>query len=258
MHITIEETEEGFVLCLLLLPSEISSELRDFASSRRGPSPLPPRLSSTVPLTASRREGPSPPPSSALDVGVVRERTSPAKEDIIAVLDQAVRAKTAPLGGAVGALSRGLGNLLFGTGIDPRAGVSISQQLAEATNSSIAEVHLAIAGPFLAETTSGGALGRAIVNDFRVLAKAGDVPALKRAFDRLEATEERLVGIVDSQASPGSVFGDVGADRGKTQAAGAGRGILIIRSARALKNVRDLKRQAQLMGRLAEKVQEEA
>ena len=207
-----------------------------------------------MPLTALSREAPDQRPSSVLDVGVVRERTSPAREDIIAILDQAVRAKTAPLGGSVGALSRGLGNLMFGTGIDPRAGVSISQQLAELTGSSIAEVHLSIAGPFLAETTSGGALGRAIINDLRVLARDGDVPALKRVFDRLEATEARLVGIIGSQSSPGSVFGDVGKQE-STAAAGAGRGILVIRSARALKNVRALKRQAELMGRLAEKVQ---
>lgn len=252
MHITIEETDEGFVLCLHLLPSEISNELRDFASLRRGPNPLPQRLNSTVQRTALSSAAPGRPPSSALDVGVVRERTSPAREDIISILDQAVRAKKEPLGGAVGALSRGLGNLMFGTGIDPRAGVSISQQLAELTNSSIAEVHLSIAGPFLAETTSGGALGRAVVNDLRTLARDGDVPALKRIFDRLEATEARLVGVIGSQTSSGSVFGDSPA-----ASASAGRGLLVLRSGKALKNVRELKRQAELMGRLAEKVQGE-
>jgi len=254
MHVTIEETDEGTLICLLLSPNETSSELRSFAASLREPRARRPSASSTRPQTVLRSEEPQKPPS--LDVGVVRERTSPAKEDIIAILDQAIRAKKAPLGGAIGALSRGLGNLLFGTGIDPRAGVSLSQQLAEVTDTSIAEVHLAIASPFFAETTSGGALGRAIINDFRVLARAGDVPALQRAFDRLQATEERLKSI---QGSQGARIG-FGAGGGSPRDAGSGfsslgRGLVLIRTARALKNVATLKRNAGLMKKLAEKVQ---
>jgi len=250
MHITIEETEEGIRLCLLLQPSETSSELRAFASSGRGPRALPQRLSSIVPLTVLRPEEPGPPPS--LDVGVVRERARPAREDIVAILDRAVRAKKEPLGGAIGALSRGLGNLLFGTGIDPRAGVSISQQLSEVTGKSIAEVHLGIAAPFFAETTAGGELGRAIINDFRVLARDGNVPALERIESQLGATQERLEILIKSQTSPGVTIGDLPGPR-----SGAGRGILVLRSTRALKNVKDLKRQAELMRKLAEVVQEE-
>jgi len=254
MHLTIEETDEGFLLCLLLQPSEISSELRAFASSRPGRSQLPQRLSSTVQRTVLKPEAPSPPQS--LDVGVERVRSRPAREDIVAVLDQAVRAKKEPLGGAIGALSRGIGNLVFGTGIDPRAGVSLSQQLSELTGKSIAEVHLAITAPFFAETKSGGNLGRALVNDFRTLARDGDVPALARIVEQLEVTEDRLTTLVKSQSTPGASIGG-----GRTGVGGPalqfGRGILIIRSQRALKNLRAIKRQAQLNQRLAEVVQGE-
>ena len=250
MHLTIEETDEGIVLCLLLQPSEISSELRAFASSQRGPRALPPRLSSTVPLTVLRQEAPGPPP--ILDVGVERLRPRPGRETIQGVLDAAIRAKTAPLGGAVGVLSRGIGNIVFGTGIDPRAGVSISQQLAELTSSSLAEVHLGIAAPFFAETKSGGDLGRAIINDLRVLATAGDVPALERVVRRLQATEESLDTIVSAEGTVGAVL-----RRGTDPFTTAGRGIAIVRAQRARRNVRDLKRQAELNLLLAERVQRE-
>ena len=269
MHITIEETDEGFVLCLLLQPSEISSELRAFASSRRGRSPLPPKLSSIALPTALSPEEPDPPPSSVdapengfrpflrserlvpLDVGVVRERPRPGAETIQAVLEQALRGRKAPLGGAIGALSRGLGNLLFGTGIDPRAGVSISQQLSEVTGKSIAEVHLGLAGPFFAEATSGGELARAIVDDFRKAAKDGDVKALQGSIATLGVTEGRLDTLIKSQTQRTSSAGDL-----PGAFPGMGRGILVIRSDRAIKNVRFLKRQAELMLLLAERVQE--
>lgn len=254
MHLTIEETEEGLLLCLHLLPSETSSELRAFASSRRGPSQLPPRLSSTVPLIGSRREEPSQPPS--LDVGVGRVRSRPAREDIVAVLDRAIRAKTEPLGGAIGALSRGVGNLLSGTGIDPRAGVSISQQLAELTGKTVAEVHLGLAAPFFAETTSGGELGKALINDFRTLARDGNVPALERLIEQIEVTEDRLDTLVSAQSSPASSIGGGKAGVGGPELQ-LGRGILLIRSQRALKNLRELKRQADLNRKLAEVVQRE-
>lgn len=248
MHITIEETDEGVLLCLLLQPSEISSELRAFASSGRGPRALPPGLSSTVPLTALRPAAPDQPLS--LDVGVARVRSRPAREDIVGVLEEAIRAKKAPLGGSIGALSRGIGNLVFGTGIDPRAGVSISQQLSELTGDSIAGVHLSIAAPFFAETRSGGELGRALINDFRALAASGDTPSLERIISRLEATEGSLTTIIAAEGTTGALL-----RRGTDPATTAGRGVAIVRANRALKNVRDLKRQAELNLLLAEEVQ---
>jgi len=251
MHVTIEETDEGVVICLFLQPSEISSELRDFASLRPGRRALPQSLISTLPPTVLRSEAPSPPPS--LDVGVGRTRSRPAREDVIAVLDQAIRAKREVLGGAVGVLSRGFGNLLSGTGIDPRAGVSVSQQLAELTGSSIAEVHLGFAAPFFAEVKSGGAFGRALVNDFRGLARAGDAATLAKIEERLGVTERILETTIKSRSLPQAVIGE----KFEQPSARLGRGLLIVRTTRALKNVRELKRQAELNRKLAEVVQGE-
>jgi len=248
LHVTVEETDEGIKICLHLLLSETSSELRDFASLQPGPSPLPQRLTSTVPQIASRSVEPRRPAS--LDVGVERVRPRPGRETIQAVLDSAIRAKKEPLGGAVGTLSRGIGNILFGTGIDPRAGVSISQQLAELTDTSLAEVHLGIAGPFLSELTSGGEFVRALTNDFRVLATAGNVPALERVVDRLVATEGSLDTIISAEGTIGTTI-----KRGTDPFTTGGRGLLVVRANRARKNVREIKRQADLNLLMAERVQ---
>jgi len=248
MHVTIEETEEGTLICLLLEPSETSSELRTFADSLRGQRARRPSESSAAPPIVSRKEEPDPPAS--LDVGVARVRPQPAREDIIGVLEAAIRAKTAPLGGAIGALSRGIGNLVFGTGIDPRAGVSISQQLSELTGKSIAEVHLDIVGPFLAETKSGGELGRALINDFRTLAAAGDTPALEAIVRRLEGAEGAVTTIIQAEGTTGAVL-----RRGTDPFTTAGRGVTVVRAKRAQKNVQDLKRQAELNLLMAERVQ---
>jgi len=186
----------------------------------------------------------------------VRERQRPAREDIVSILDQAIRAKKAPLGGPVGILSRGIGNIVFGTGIDPRAGVSLSQQFSELTGKSIAEVHLGIVAPFFAETKTGGELGRALVNDLRTLARDGDVPALQSFIERIEVTEDRLQTLIGSQATPAASIGGGRAGVGGPQLQ-LGRGILLIRTNRALKNLRDLKRQAELNLQLAEVVQGE-
>lgn len=248
MHVTIEETDEGTLICLLLQPSETSSELRDFASLLPGRRALEPRLTSTMQPTALRPAEPRRPLS--LDVGVVRERSRPAREDIIAVLDQAIRAEKEPLGGAVGALSRGLGNVLAEIGITPKPGQSISQTIGELTGTSIAEVHLGIAAPFLAELKSGGALSRALINDFRGLARDGDVPALEAIEARLTATDDSLSTIIAAEGTTGSVL-----RRGTDPFTTAGRGVAIVRARRAQKNVRELKRQAELNRKLAEEVQ---
>jgi len=253
MHVTIEETDEGIVICLHLALSETSSELRDFASLRPGPSPLPPRLTSTVPQIASRSEEPRRLPS--LDVGVARVLPRPGRETIQAVLDAAIRAKKEPLGGAVGILSRGIGNVVSGRGFadvfNPRAGVSVSQQLAELTGTTVGEVHLGIAGPFLAELTSGGDFVRALTNDFRVLATAGNVPALERVVDRLDATEDSLSTMLGAEQAPGAAMRPSSFEG----VSGVGRGLLITRAVRARRNVRQIKRQAELSLLLAERVQ---
>jgi len=255
MHVTIEETDEGFLLCLHLQPSETSSELRAFASSRPGPNPLPPRLSSTVRPIVSRVVGPALPAN--LDVGVVRPASGPSRETIVAILDRAITERKGKLPGIVGGLSRGFGNLVFGTGIDPRAGVSMSEQFAELLDTSVAEVHQRLLLPFLGDKTLGSDFGRALVDDLRLLASRGDVEALEANVSFLSGVEERTRGIVTSQSSPGAAFSDpaVGGAGGRAGSA-AGRGINLRNADRLLKVVGSLKRQAELNLLLARRVQE--
>jgi len=281
--VTIEETEEELIVCLHLPLSETSPAQRSSASSAI--QSLTDQLSETgsPPPIGSTEEPPSPsvrlarpfgvslgdlsqgrgrlrtPDPELLDVGLFQPRRGPGKETIIAELDRAIAANKAPVGGVIGGLSRGIGNLLFGTGIDPRSGVSISQQLAELTGTSVAEVHLRLLLPFIGEPGLGKDFARAMVNDFRTAARNGDVEALEGTIRVLAGAETRIQGIIRSQTSVGAVASDpgAGASRGTQAMAAAGRGILVIRSDRALKGVQDLKRQAELNLLLAERVQED-
>lgn len=241
MHITIEETDEGFLLCLHLQPNETSSALRDFASSRPGPSRLPPRLSSTVRLTGLRLVEPAPPES--LDVGLERRGLGPSRETIVPILDAAIAAHKPPVAGVIGALSRGIGNLLFGTGIDPRAGVSISEQLAELTDRSVAEVHTRLLAPFFGDPGIGPAFARGVTGDLRALAARGDVGALEEFSEFIEGVEARTQTFLASQRRPAAVVGDlaVGVGPGSRSVSAAGRGISVVRAARTLKVVKRLR-----------------
>jgi len=205
---------------------------------------------------ASRAVGLVPPAS--LDVGVARAGRGPSRETIVAILDQAIQDRKGKLPGIIGGLSRGLGNLLFGTGIDPRAGVSISEQLAELTDTSVAEVHQRLLLPFLGDKTLGSDFGRALVNDLRLLATRGDVDALEENVEFLASVVQRTRGIISSQTSKGAVFSDPGSGTspGTRAATAAGRGILVINATRVIKVVENLKRQAELNLILARKVQE--
>lgn len=227
MHVTIEETDEGFLLCLHLLPSETSRELRAFASSRPGRSQLPPRLSSTVQRTVSRLVEPVPPAN--LDVGVGVRPRGPSRETIIQILDAAITASKPPIVGVIGGLSRGIGNLMFGTGIDPRAGVSISEQLAELTDQSVAEVHTRLLSPFLGESGLGPAAVGAITNDYRSLAGRGDVEALEGNQELLEGLRESAERAINFPAPLPA--GGPGAGTGRQTRA---------RGARLLKSVKSL------------------
>jgi len=233
LHITIEETDEGFLLCLHLLPNETSNELRGFASLRPGPNRLPRSLISTVPQTVLRPVEPRRPQD--LDVGPVRASTGPSKETIVPILDAAIASGKAPVGGVIGGLSRGVGNLLFGTGIDPRAGVSISEQLAQLTDRSVAEVHTRLLAPFLGDPGLGTVATRAITGDIRGLAVRGDVERLEELQEFLEPVLERTETFIAAMSSPGSTIGDAAA--GAPQMTGAARGIAVTRGERTRKSV---------------------
>lgn len=279
-YVTTEEAEEELIICLHLPLSGTSLEQRSSASSAIRSLTEPPSETGSPPPIVSTDERPSPSASSVgpfvpldpaqfgrrvlprapadLDVGLQQRRRGPAKEDIVGVLDEAIGRNPRPLGGIIGGLSRGLGNLLFGTGIDPRAGVSLSQQLAELTDSSIGEVHIRLLLPFIGEAGLGRDFARALGDDFRRMARAGDVEGLEGIETLLEGTEARIQGIIKSQTQPAAVVGDLGAgvSPGSKAFTGAGRGLLVLRSGRALKAVTALKRQAELMRLLAERVQE--
>lgn len=285
--VTIEEDEEELVICLHLPLSETSPAQRSFASSRirsltqqvsEPGKPLPidsidepqsqlPRSGDPFERPRSLLRGspfiqravdPDPFPKKSpleLDVGLVQPRRGPGKETIIAILDEALGKHPRPLGGIIGGLSRGIGNLLFGTGIDPRSGVSLSQQLAELTNQSIGEVHIRLLLPFIGEPGLGKDFSKALIDDFRRMARDGDVQGLEGIVELLGGTQDRIQGIISSQTSPGAVFGDAASGSGRAST-GAGRGLLVFRSDRALKGVKDLKRQAELSLQFAERVQE--
>jgi len=268
--ITVEEDEEELLICLHLPLSETSLAQRTFASSRARSLSQPLRELGLTQPPDSTDEPPSPSLSSVgrfvdprtvrfqpkknqdLDLGLVQPRGGPGKETIIAVLDQAIARNKPPLGGVIGGLSRGVANLLFGGGrVTAPTGISMSQLIAELTDSTVAEVHTRLILPFIGEPGLGQDFSKALVDDFRRMARAGDVQGLEGTVQLLSDVAQRVEGIIKSQTSPGAVFGD---DPRPTT--GAGRGLLVLRSVRARKGVKELKRQAELNLLLAKRVQE--
>jgi len=254
MHVTIEELENGdFLLCLRLRPSETSSELRDFASLQSGSNPIPPRLISTVQRTGL--SGGVPPRPESLDVGVGSPSSRAPRETFVALLDQSIARHKPPVGGLIGRLSRGIGNVLGSPLVGRRQG-SVSEQLAAGTDTSVAEVHTRIILPFLALPGFSGDFRKAVENDFKVLARAGDTASLEALVELLEGVEERSAGIVDAQSSPGAPFGDtaIGGSGGRATS-GAGRGILLAQQSRLQREVGRLKRSAEINLRMARVIQ---
>jgi len=254
LHVTIEELENGdFLLCLRLRPSETSNELRAFASSQPGPSPLPPRLISTEQLTVLRNV--VPPRPEDLDVGVGRPQSRAPRETFVALLDASIARRKPPVGGLIARLSRGIGNVL-GNPLTGRRSGSISEQLARGTDSSVAEVHARMILPFLALPGFSSDFRKAVETDFKVLARAGDVEALESVVEFLEGVEQRSAGIVASQTEGASALGDaaIGGAGGRATS-GAARGLLIGQQARLSKEVGLLKRAAEIDLRMARVIQ---
>jgi len=194
-------------------------------------------------------------PPDQLDFGLAQPRRGPAKEDIVAILDRAIRDNEGR-GGLFTGLLRGIGNLEFSTGINPRSRTTISEQLARLSDSSTAEVHLRLLLPFIGEPGIGKDFARAIVNDFRIAARAGDVEGLTSTVELLRGAEETLNILIASQTAPTTPLGDTTSGPSGRSAPAAGRGILVLRSDRARKGVADLKRQAELNLLFAKRLQE--
>lgn len=289
--ITIEEDEEELVICLHLPLSETSPMQRSSARSRiqsltqelseigsMQPADLSAEQGSPSNDSAGRfvrdpglpsrrfrtfgesgvdvfsRETPFVPPDQ-LDFGLAQPRRGPAKEDIVAILDRAIRDNQGR-GGLFTGLLRGIGNLEFSTGINPRSRTTISEQLARLSGSSTAEVHLRLLLPFIGEPGIGKDFARAIVNDFRIAARAGDVEGLTSTVELLGGAEETLNVLIKSQSAPTTPLGDTTSGPSGRSAPGAGRGLLVVRSDRARKGVKDLKRQAELNLLFAKRLQE--
>jgi len=195
-------------------------------------------------------------PPDDLDVGLVQPRRGPAKEDIIAILDRAI-ANNKGRGGLFTGLLRGIGNLEFDTGLNPRSRTSVSEQLARLSSSSTAEVHLRLLLPFIGEAGLGPEFAKALINDFRIAARAGDVEGLEATVVLLEGAQRRVETTIESQGARV----EFGAGGGSPRDAGSGfsnlgRGLVLQRSVRALRGVKDLKRQAELNLLFAKQIQE--
>jgi len=254
MHVTIEELEDGdFLLCLRLRPSETSSELKNFAGSRSGPSPLPPRLASTTLPTGLRSAELVRPEN--LDVGVGSPPSSSPKETFIALLDASIARHKPPLGGLIGTLSRGLGNT-FGSPLVGRRRGSVSEQIARGADISVAEFHTRFILPFLTLPGFSSDFRKAVENDFKILARAGDVTELEEIAEFLEGVEQRSAGVIAAQSAPSVAFADstVGGAGGRSTS-GAGRGILITQQTRLAREVGLLKRSAEINLRMARAIQ---
>jgi len=192
-----------------------------------------------------------------LDVGVGRPVSRAPRETFIALLDASIARHKPPLGGVIGRLSRGIGNVLGSPLVGRRQG-SLSEQLARGSDSSVAEVHTRLILPFLAVPGFSSDFRKAVENDFDVLARAGDSEALQDVVELLEGVEERSAGILESQTEGASSLGDaaVGGAGGRATS-GAARGLLISQQSRLSREVGLLKRKAEISLRMAEAIQGE-
>lgn len=190
-----------------------------------------------------------------MDVGVGRSPSRAPRETFIALLDQSIARHKPPVGGLIGRLSRGIGNVLGSPLVGRRQG-SISEQLARGSDSSVAEVHTRLILPFLAVPGFSGDFRKAVENDYDILARAGDSEALEDIVELLEGVEERSAGILSSQSQEASALGDaaIGGAGGRATS-GAARGLLIGQQARLSREVGLLKRKAEISLRMAEVIQ---
>lgn len=190
MHVTIEETDEGTLICLLLQPSEISDELRSFASLPRGPRAQGPSGTSTSRPTGSRPAAPV--PLANLDVGGARSPQGPSKDTIVEALEASLKGKGPVLGSLIGRASRAIANVLpfF-------EGETVSEALAIRTGESVPEVHARLSLPFLRLPRVGRDLTKALTTEFRAEAARGRIEVLDRTGRIYEAALEKIQTVPD-------------------------------------------------------------
>jgi len=195
MHLTIEETDEGTLICLLLQPSETSSELRAFASSLPGRSQPLLRPSSTERRIVSRPVAPV--QLQNLELGGARSAElrglqdpdsifPTARDRFLDDLEETIATQDRALGGAVGKLSRVLAQIL------PFEGETISQQLSLGTGLSMGEVHIRMVVPFLGLPRIGREFTGVIQRDFERDAVGGNLPELRRSRATIQKLRESI------------------------------------------------------------------
>jgi len=211
--VSVQQTEKGIVVCLLLEPSETSPELRTFARPRKR-SRIPAQLAtSTKQRIASNVEPESPPPSSPADPsdpsppapdppGSVRIESffppgtfpgSQTQQTRIEEPDDFVsRARAllprSPSGkafsAAVGGLSRGLAGIL---GLEED---TVSATLANQRGTTTQAVHFELGVPGLGIPVLGGAIEGALRGDLLTALDNKDIRTLTRIRSTLETVPQ--------------------------------------------------------------------
>ncbi len=133
---------------------------------------------------------------------------------------------------------------------------SISEQLAEGTNTSVAEVHTRLILPFLTVPGFSGDFQKAVIADYQVLARAGDVESLDEILVLLEGVEERSSTLLEASIAVEPPFAGL-PPKGGSPAAAMGRGVLLEQQNRLNKSVTALKRSAEIARRMAVVIREE-
>jgi len=219
--VSVQETDRGIVVCLLLEQRETSPELRTFASRRRrsttrlpretlaklqtvlsvGPASPPPSLPegpSEADLAFSRRQQQAlrlsgsifdfTPTGGTIDVRTVKE---PLPRDTFVdqvrrLLPKSARGKL--FGAAVAGISRGLAGVL---GLQED---TVSAGLARQRNTTTQDVHFSLGVPSLGVPLLGGAVEGALRQDLLTVLENKDVRSLKRIQSTLESVPQLGAG----------------------------------------------------------------
>jgi len=216
--VSVQRTEKGIVVCLLLEPSETSPELRTFARPRKR-SRIPAQLATSLKLPiVSSVEPASPPPSSpaesesladrafslrqqaalrlsgrifdfqptggTLDVATVKEPL--ARDDFVsrarALLPKSPSGRA--FSAAVGGLSRGLAGIL---GLEED---TVSATLANQRGTTTQAVHFELGAPGLGIPVLGGAIEGALRGDLLTALENRDIRTLTRIRSTLESVPQ--------------------------------------------------------------------
>lgn len=204
MHLTIEETDEGTLICLHLAPSETLPDPESFARQLRRS--LPEQLEAPSRLLQTDLRLVPPVPLEDLPVaGVSRRQTRGLSEDIrlkrqreafLEDLEDTVAKQTPALGGFVGLLSHAVAPIL------PFEGESVSQQFSLGSGLTMGEVHIRMGIPFFGLPSIGRQMAEVLKRDFQREAVRGNVEELQRAGNTLATLLETVMEATRFQAMP--------------------------------------------------------